>query len=65
MLEVSGISHKDGENCIDIIYKICKLTLPNMRFKDRLARNLLYSNQLKLKEKYRKDLGFKNETSIK
>ena len=26
MLEVTGIPHEDGENCIDIIYKICELT---------------------------------------
>ena len=26
MLEVTGIPHKDGENCIDIIYKLCELT---------------------------------------
>ena len=26
MVVVTGIPHEDGENCIDIIYKICKLT---------------------------------------
>ena len=82
MLEVTGIPHEDGENCIDIIYKICELTPTNIKkskieishrmkngaiivkFKDRPARDLLYSNKLKLKEKSIKDLGYRNETSI-
>ena len=82
MLEVTGTPYKDGENCIDIIYKLCELTSTNIKkskieiahrmksgaiivkFKDRPARDLLYSNKLKLKEKSRKDLGYRNETSI-
>ena len=35
-----------------------------VKFKDRLARDLLYSNKLKLKDKSIKDLGYRNETSI-
>ena len=31
MLEVTGIPHEDGENCIDIIYKLCELTSTNMK----------------------------------
>ena len=35
-----------------------------VKFKDRLACDLLYSNKLKLKDKSIKDLGYRNETSI-
>ena len=31
MLEVTGIPHEDGENCIDIIYKLCELTSTNIK----------------------------------
>ena len=31
ILEVTGIPHKDSENCIDIIYKICELTSTNIK----------------------------------
>ena len=76
-----GIPREDGENCIDIIYKICKLTSTNIKkskikiahilkngaiivkFKDRPAGDLLYSNKLKLKDKSIKDFGYRNETS--
>ena len=69
MLEVTGIPHKDGENWIDIIYKLYELTSTNIKkskteiahrmktgtiivkFKDQLARDLLYLTKLKLKEK--------------
>ena len=79
MLEVTGISNENGENCIDIIYKLCELTSTNIKkikseiahrmkycvaivkFKDRPAHDLLYSNKMKFKEK---DLGYRNETSI-
>ena len=78
MLEVVGIPHEDGQNCVDIIYKICELTSTNVKklkieiahrmkngaiivkFKDRLERNLLYLNKLKLEEKSIKDLGYRN-----
>ena len=82
ILEVTGIPNGDGEDCIDIIYKLLELTSTNIKkskieiphrmkngaiivkFKDRPARDLLYSNKLKLKEKSIKDLGYRNETSI-
>ena len=35
-----------------------------VKFKDRLAHDLLYLNKLKLKEKSIKDLGYRNETAI-
>ena len=31
MLEVIGIPHKDGENCIKIIYNLCELTSANIK----------------------------------
>ena len=31
MLEVTGTPYKDGENCIDIIYKLCELTSTNIK----------------------------------
>ena len=31
MLEVTGIPHKDGENCIDIIYKLYELTSTDIK----------------------------------
>ena len=75
MLEVTGIPNGDGEDCIDIIYKLLELTSTNIKkskieiphrmknganivkFKDRPARDLLYSNKLKLKERSIKTLA--------
>ena len=35
-----------------------------VKFKDQPARDLVYANKLKLKQKSIKDLGYRNETSI-
>ena len=35
-----------------------------VKFKDRMTRDLIYNNKLKLKEKTTKDLGFTEESSI-
>ena len=42
LLEVTGIPHKDGENCIDIIYKVCELTLTNTK---KSTKDLGYRNE--------------------
>ena len=35
-----------------------------VKFKDRISRDLVYNNKLRLKENTTKDLGFTEETSI-
>ena len=31
MLEVTGVPHEDGKNCIDIIYNVYELTSANIK----------------------------------
>ena len=48
MLEVTGIPHKDGENCIDIIYKICELTSRNKKkSKIEIEKNAIKERSIK------------------
>ena len=48
MLEVTGIPHEDGENCIDIIYKICELTSRNTKkSKNEIEKNATKEKSIK------------------
>ena len=71
MIEISDIPHEQNKDCIESAHQICKLAAVHIikngdiiKFTDQPTRDQLYANQVNLKNKSIKDIGFQNETSI-